>query len=486
MKYIIFIIGLLFIAPVCAYAEGPSVASFVAGSYSLNSGQSASLAWSVANAGGYSFVIPCTVGIKFKKTNGTVFPCDTPMTSVATAIDGIDLSVWNLSGTTKSFTARVIPKDATGADFSLGRQDIQISVAPVAEPIESISGTATSTPSGVPYTLSWSGSLIDGVNLSISCASTIHTTSTSYGAVEIPCNTPLFANGLPALGSITLLFNNSDPSAQNITLTLTPMMALGIYNGMQTKSVTVSVNSNIVPDPVTTTFVTSTTTERVSDGTPISFSWSTEKSAGANLRISCNDNISALFTVGPATTTPRCGMVAFDPRISASGTGTVVFTNKSATSETITITLVPERITGGFDATRGRDISFWIIPKTIGTSAMVATPASSTVSTITSAPIPTSPQTTTSINGGQIKKIFTKSLVRGSFGAEVRALQEFLKKNRAFYPEGTVNGTFGPATERAVKRLQEKYGLAKTGAPGYGSVGPKTRELLNSLITVKE
>ncbi|MBI3634084.1 MAG: peptidoglycan-binding protein [Candidatus Yonathbacteria bacterium] len=270
-------------------------------------------------------------------------------------------------------------------------------------------------------------------------------------------------------------------------MTLTPMMASGIYNGMQTKSMTVSVESNIIPDPITTTFSVSTTTERIPDGVPISFSWATEKSAGANLQISCNENISVLFTVGSASSTPKCGVIAFDPRISASGTGTVVFTNKSAVSEQITIMLVPERKTGGFDATRGKDISFWIVPKTIGASATVATPTSSAIPTVTQASIQTSsPLTTTSAIGAQTtspqaKKIFTKPLARGSFGAEVRALQEFLKKNPAFYPEGIVNGNFGPATARAVKRLQEKYGLASTKTPGYGSVGPKTRALLNSL-----
>ena len=153
--------------------------------------------------------------------------------------------------------------------------------------------------------------------------------------------------------------------------------------------------------------------------------------------------------------------------------------------------LVPERKTGGFDATRGMDISLWIIPKTIGISATIATPAPSVAPTAVQSFAQTSSQTTTSIisiqtTSPQAKKIFTKPLVRGSFGDAVRALQEFLKKDPAIYPEGIVNGNFGPATLRAVKRLQEKYGLARTGVPGYGDVGPKTRALLNSLVGGKE
>jgi len=60
-------------------------------------------------------------------------------------------------------------------------------------------------------------------------------------------------------------------------------------------------------------------------------------------------------------------------------------------------------------------------------------------------------------------------------------LQEFLAKDSAVYPEAVISGYFGPATERAVKRLQVKYSIANAGTAGYGAVGPKTRVLLNSL-----
>lgn len=75
----------------------------------------------------------------------------------------------------------------------------------------------------------------------------------------------------------------------------------------------------------------------------------------------------------------------------------------------------------------------------------------------------------------------TKSLSRGSTGDEVRALQSVLAKDAEVYPLGTVNGIFGPATEAAVKKFQEKYGIAEPGDPGYGTVGPKTRAKVNEL-----
>ena len=71
----------------------------------------------------------------------------------------------------------------------------------------------------------------------------------------------------------------------------------------------------------------------------------------------------------------------------------------------------------------------------------------------------------------------TNSLVRGSFGDEVRALQEFLKQFPDIYPSGLVTGYFGPQTELAVKKLQEKQGIEAVGI-----VGPKTLSKINELI----
>jgi len=53
---------------------------------------------------------------------------------------------------------------------------------------------------------------------------------------------------------------------------------------------------------------------------------------------------------------------------------------------------------------------------------------------------------------------YTTTLRRGSRGVEVRDLQTFLKaQGSSIYPEGVVNGVFGPATHQAVVRFQEKY-----------------------------
>lgn len=71
------------------------------------------------------------------------------------------------------------------------------------------------------------------------------------------------------------------------------------------------------------------------------------------------------------------------------------------------------------------------------------------------------------------RPVFFKNLSRGNQGSEVRQLQTLLSQDKSIYPEGKTNGVFGPATFRAVKKFQKKYGIRQTGI-----VGPQTRTKL--------
>jgi hypothetical protein len=59
--------------------------------------------------------------------------------------------------------------------------------------------------------------------------------------------------------------------------------------------------------------------------------------------------------------------------------------------------------------------------------------------------------------------IFSTTLQKGVSNADVSTLQTMLKTSPAIYPAGLVTGYYGAATEAAVKKLQEKYGLPQTG-----------------------
>ena len=76
---------------------------------------------------------------------------------------------------------------------------------------------------------------------------------------------------------------------------------------------------------------------------------------------------------------------------------------------------------------------------------------------------------------------FVRPLALGLRHADVNNLQKALKTDSSIYPEGQVTGYFGSLTLRAVKKFQEKYGIASPGTSGYGNVGPKTRAKLNEL-----
>jgi len=71
-----------------------------------------------------------------------------------------------------------------------------------------------------------------------------------------------------------------------------------------------------------------------------------------------------------------------------------------------------------------------------------------------------------------------RQLSLGMSGEDVRTLQEMLATDPDIYPEGLVTGFFGPLTEKAVKKFQEKSGISNVGR-----VGPQTLSRINQLLT---
>ena len=76
----------------------------------------------------------------------------------------------------------------------------------------------------------------------------------------------------------------------------------------------------------------------------------------------------------------------------------------------------------------------------------------------------------------------SKRLQKGMKSDQVSTLQEWLSQDKDIYPEGTVSGFYGSLTEKAVKKFQDKYGIAGPGEAGYGVVGPKTRAKLSEIF----
>ncbi len=80
-------------------------------------------------------------------------------------------------------------------------------------------------------------------------------------------------------------------------------------------------------------------------------------------------------------------------------------------------------------------------------------------------------------------ELFTEPFKRGDTHPQITLLQQLLVRD-GVYSEALISGYYGPRTEDAVKRFQVKYGIARAGDAGYGTVGPATRAKLNELSTV--
>lgn len=88
--------------------------------------------------------------------------------------------------------------------------------------------------------------------------------------------------------------------------------------------------------------------------------------------------------------------------------------------------------------------------------------------------------------------LFSCDLQKGSSGPDVKLLQQILNTD----PDTRVSSTglgspgneseiFGDLTEKAVQRFQTKYFIASNNDLGFGVVGPKTREKLNRMGSLK-
>jgi|CXWK01.1.fsa_nt_gi peptidoglycan hydrolase-like protein with peptidoglycan-binding domain len=88
-------------------------------------------------------------------------------------------------------------------------------------------------------------------------------------------------------------------------------------------------------------------------------------------------------------------------------------------------------------------------------------------------------QTTNSnISGTREDKIeFTKELSLGVQSDDVKKLQEILATDKTIYPEGLKTGYFGERTKEAIKRLQEKFKIEKSGV-----LDQTTIDLINKIL----
>ena len=95
---------------------------------------------------------------------------------------------------------------------------------------------------------------------------------------------------------------------------------------------------------------------------------------------------------------------------------------------------------------------------------------------------------TPSINSIPDTMLFPRYLAEGAMGEDVKLLQKILNSDHdtqitsaGIGSPGQETTLFGDLTKQAVEKFQIKYTISSAGDPGYGIVGPKTRQKLQEL-----
>ncbi len=354
--------------PTLALAQ--SVSSFVVSPTSATSGSTVDFSWALANSGGYSFIIFCSTGVKFKRGDGSGFPCDSRVSSTAVVNDSILIKIVNVSGSTKTVNSRIIPKNASGYDQDSAARDVSLSVSPSPQPIAYFTSNSTTTSPGKAVTVSWVSADLDGVNLQIECQDEIRVTSPSYAGL-LPCGVPIFANDLSPSGSLTLNFTNSSVFALPYKLILLPAITPKSYDGTRSATLTMMVASDVLPDPVINQFTASTT--KINSGDTVGITWGVSYVHGVNLKISCVPGITASTTPGGAIL--PCDTYAFRESLAATSSIVLVFQNKTGSPASVSVSIVPAKKAGEYDATRAKNITFEVRPPQVLSAEAAPAPA---------------------------------------------------------------------------------------------------------------
>ncbi|MEY4602291.1 MAG: hypothetical protein RL292_232 [Candidatus Parcubacteria bacterium] len=465
MKYkiLLFLFTLFFTTHVASAA--PSLVSYTLSPSAISSGQLISLEWNAQDSVGSSLVVPCVPGIKVKKADGTLFPCDTKTSISVQEDDSQGFFVVNTSGVQRNVSFILYPKDSTGADTTTG-QTKTVMVTTLPYPITSFTPSATSTITSSGVTLTWTAPELDGVNIQFACVDGVSVFQ-SGSAIALPCGQFVFSTKQGSSGSASFVFKNKNIDVSLVKVSLLPYVSDSTYDLTHAEFVTLEIASDKITPTQLLSFVA--TPPRIASDDNATLLWTTKYTNSINLKMDCVEDLSASFVESTGNRPVVCGKLLSETGFAPNAaTTTFVFTNSTNTLKTAVFTLYPQLPDGGFDGTNTQKVSIAVYPKGQLPVQTVVVPVVQATSSV---------QNTTT---GK-KFVFTKLLKLKSKNSDVTELQKFLSKDSTLYPEASVTGYFGPATARAVGRFQVKYGLSKSGEAGYGQVGPKTREKLNAV-----
>lgn len=459
--FFFFLLFIIFLLPTISFADGPTVVSFTASPSAMNSNYTTILSWTIQGASaGHDLYFFCPSGVKIKKTDGTIFPCNVRTAASSNVSDSLGFNIINVSGGIAVMPVRVYPRDSTGADYDPGARNVYITVNTSPQPVTDFTTSTTTVATGGTATLSWIAYDLEGVNLQFDCVAGVQVFA-SGNSVPLPCNALAFTSSLPISGSSLFTFTNSSPFATSLTIRVLPVITAGLYDATHALSISLNISGKPnPPDILINSFTVSKT--QISSGDYLVFSWNAPRASGVNFQIMCSDTITVMNSQSTTTSNKLpCNTPAFAQSLPAVSSTTLSFLNNSNSSQSLSISLLPQNADGTYDGTKSKKID--IIVSLPGQNIAAPVVKTETIKKI-------------------VKTIvFTQYLQKGSKGSQVEGLQKFLAQDKTLYPEGLITGYLGILSENAVKRFQERYGIARQGDGGYGFVGPKTRAKINSL-----
>lgn len=474
------IVFLSLISAGAAFAETPIVNSFTVDPQSLSNNYSTALAWNTANSAGRDLHFSCPPGVTIKKA-GAGFPCNMRQSISGDPVDWAEFTFTNVSGATQNVVVTFYPKDTSGANYDQGAVRRIISVQTSAQPIIDFSLSSSTLASGAPITLTWKGVDAGGVNFQFECAESVRIRTSATATETLPCGKPAFAQDKAISGSLIVYPINSLRTPVSLRVSVLPGIGGNIYDATHSLSADFTVIGAPPPATPSASEFRSSVARLVSNDSA-DLSWATKDSAGANIKFLCQEGLSVFASSSISKIKLPCGTPAFATPLASRGTTTISVGNTSGYAMNLEATLLPQDANGTYFLTTSLSLTLPVLPA--GTVLPAPSPSvRSQPSTAAVSPAPASvPQASiTPAKAKAQKYIFSRPLRRGSKNADVAALQKILAQYPDVYPGGLITGFFGPATEKALGLFQEKYGVAKKGNPGYGTVGPNTRAKLNSL-----
>jgi hypothetical protein len=459
-----FLIGMGIAAPIGFAQSAPVMQSLSVSPSSASSGILRSLSWSATDSFGTDLLFTCPPGVTITLDNGVSASCGTRVSLSSAGSGSVGLSLLNVTGTEKQIYVRAYPKDSSGTVNDSGSLSATLSVSPVQGALSDLTLSTTTLASGGTLSFTWESHYVPGVNVRFECSGLQITLPES--TTLIPCGSMAFASDLSANGTQSVVVTNPQNTSASLTLVMLPSIVAGSYDGLNAKTVSVTILGKTAPsDPSADSFSASSLSPVSSATTTLS--WSARNAAGANVQYSCTDDITAYDAQGMWV---RCGIPVFTTATTSSSTA-LRFVNGGALPRVVRLSLLAQRTDGSYVVASNRDLSLVVLPPGMRTQT---SPAASGVQTA-----PLVPQTAAAQKHAPI----TVSLYKGMRHAQVTILQTFLSLDGTVYPEKSVSGYFGPATEAAVKRFQKRYGIAREGSAGFGLVGPATRAKINALST---